>query len=76
MTDYERLAEDLGRFLTALQRVNTEAGPRAGAHSFNRGGPVSTWDDQTRATIAEVGDEIDHDGALAVWEAALAADRN
>ena len=74
--DYERLAEDLGRFLTALYRVNTDGGPAAGAHSFNRGGPVSTMDEQTRATIAELGDEIDHDGALAVWDAALAAEWN
>jgi aminoglycoside phosphotransferase (APT) family kinase protein len=76
VTDDERLAGDLGQFVAALQRVNTEHGPGAGAHSFNRGGPVSTWDDQTRATIAELGDEIDRDGALAVWEAALAAEWN
>jgi aminoglycoside phosphotransferase (APT) family kinase protein len=71
--DDERLAEDVARFLSALQRVSTDGGPPAGAHSFNRGGPVAAWDEQTRATIAEVGDEIDRDGALAVWEAALAA---
>jgi aminoglycoside phosphotransferase (APT) family kinase protein len=73
VTDDERLAGDLGLFLTALQRVRTDGGPPAGAHSFNRGGPVAAWDEQTRATIAELGDEIDRDGALAVWEAALAA---
>jgi Phosphotransferase enzyme family len=60
----------------ALQRVNAAGGPPAGAHSFNRGGPVATWDKQTRATIAELGDEVDREGAMAVWEAALAADRN
>jgi aminoglycoside phosphotransferase (APT) family kinase protein len=76
VADEERLAEDLGRFLTALQRVTTDGGPPAGAHSFNRGGPVSTWDDQTRGAIAELGDEIDQDGALAVWEAALVAEWN
>lgn len=74
VTDYVRLAEDLGQFLTALQRVSTEDGPPAGVHSFYRGGPVATWDEQTRATIAELGGEIDHDGAMAVWEAALAAE--
>jgi aminoglycoside phosphotransferase (APT) family kinase protein len=76
VTDYERLAEDLGQFLTALQRVSTDDGPPAGAHSFNRGGPVSMWDEQTRATIAALGDEIDHDEAIAVWQAALAAEWN
>ena len=74
--DYERLAEDLGRFLIALQRVNTAGGPPPGAHSFNRGGPVAAWDEQTRAAIAELGDEIDREGATAVWEAALAAKWN
>ena len=76
VTDYDRLAEDLGQFLTALQRVNIEGGPLAGAHSFNRGGPVATWDEQTRATIAALGDEVDREGAMAVWEAALAAEWN
>lgn len=72
--DDERLAEDLGRFLIALQRVSPDGGPAAGAHSFNRGGPVAVWDEETRATIDELGDLIDRDGALAVWEAALAAE--
>jgi aminoglycoside phosphotransferase (APT) family kinase protein len=45
-------------------------------HSFNRGGPVAAWDEQARVTIAELGEEIDHDGALAVWETALAAKWN
>jgi aminoglycoside phosphotransferase (APT) family kinase protein len=71
VVDHERLAEDIGRFLIALQQVDTRDGPPPGPHSFNRGGPVAAWDEETRATIAELGDEIDHDGALAVWEAAL-----
>ena len=73
VVDAVRLAEDIGRFLTALHRVPTTGGPPPGAHSFNRGGPVSAWDEQTRAAIAELGDEIDGDGTTAVWEAALAA---
>jgi len=75
VTDHDRLAEDIGQFLTALQGVSTHDGPPAGAHSFNRGGPVEAWDELTRAAIAELGDAIDHDGAVAVWEAALAAER-
>jgi aminoglycoside phosphotransferase (APT) family kinase protein len=45
----------------ALQRVNAAGGPPAGAHSFNRGGPVAAWDEQTWAAIAELGDEVDGD---------------
>jgi Phosphotransferase enzyme family len=58
------------------KRVKAAGGPPPGAHSFNRGGPVATWDEQARATIAELGDEVDGDGATAVWEAALAAEWN
>ena len=73
VTDYDRLADDLARFLAALQDVATEDGPPPGAHSFNRGGPVSVWDEQTRTTIDQLAGEIDVDGAVGVWEAALAA---
>jgi aminoglycoside phosphotransferase (APT) family kinase protein len=74
VTDYDRLADDLARFLAALQAIDTEDGPPAGAHSFNRGGPVSVWDEQTRTAIGQLAGEIDVDGALGVWEAALAAE--
>jgi aminoglycoside phosphotransferase (APT) family kinase protein len=74
VTDHDRLAEDIGRFLTALQRVGTTDGPPAGPHSFGRGGPVEVWDEQTRATIDQLADDIDVDGAVEVWEAALATE--
>jgi len=70
--DHDRLAEDLGGFLVALQAVDSQGGPSSGPHSFNRGGPVSVWDEQTRTTIAALGDQIDVDGATEVWDAALA----
>jgi aminoglycoside phosphotransferase (APT) family kinase protein len=74
VTDYDLLASDLAGFLAALQHVATEDGPPPGAHSFNRGGPVSVWDEQTRTTIGELAGDIDADGALEAWEAALAAE--
>jgi aminoglycoside phosphotransferase (APT) family kinase protein len=70
--DHESLAADLGGFLAALHAVDTHGGPPPGAHSFNRGGRVVEWDEQTRATIDQLADEIDVDGAVEVWEAALA----
>jgi aminoglycoside phosphotransferase (APT) family kinase protein len=73
VTDHDRLADDLARFLGALRSVATDEGPRAGAHSFNRGGPVSVWDEETRSTIDRLAGEIDVDGAVEVWDAALAA---
>ena len=74
--DDDHLANDLAAFLVALRNASPEGGPPAGAHSFNRGGPVTVWDEQTRSIIDIVGDEIDRDGALAVWEAATAAERS
>lgn len=74
VTDDDRLAEDLGHFLAALQRADTADGPPPGPHSFNRGGPVSVWDEQTRAAIDQLAHEIDVNVAVDVWEAALAAE--
>jgi aminoglycoside phosphotransferase (APT) family kinase protein len=72
VTDHDRLADDLAQFLAALHDVATADGPPAGAHSFNRGGSVAVWDEQTRVTIDQLPDEIDVAGAVEVWEAALA----
>jgi aminoglycoside phosphotransferase (APT) family kinase protein len=74
VTDYDRLADDLARFLAALHLVETRDAPPAGAHSFNRAGSVSVWHEQTRTTIGQLTEDIDVDGALEVWEAALAAE--
>jgi aminoglycoside phosphotransferase (APT) family kinase protein len=65
------VAVGLGRFLDALQRIDTTAGPRS-----SRAEPVSTRDDDdVRSTIGHLGAEgiLDPDVATAVWDAALAA---
>jgi aminoglycoside phosphotransferase (APT) family kinase protein len=71
--DLDRLAVDLGDFLTALHRVPIDDGPAPGPHSFDRGGPVAVWDDATRGAINQLEGRIDTSGALEVWEAAVAA---
>src|SRR5262245_1232490 len=68
------LAEDLAGFLAALYACEPD-GPAPGDHSFARGGPVSIWDEQTRQMLGDLDGTIDTRGALAVWEAALAAPR-
>lgn len=70
--DLDRLASDLAGFLAALY-ASGPAGPRPGRHSFARGGPVATWDEQTRSHIDALRDVIDPSAALDVWEAALDA---
>ena len=74
LTDHDRLADDLARFLSALHEIDTTGGPSPGLHSFNRGGPVSVWDDQTRKAIDELDGELDVDGAVRAWQAALATE--
>ena len=70
--DTVALADDLAGFLGALYAC-TPAGPRPGAHSFQRGGPVAAWDDHVEANLRLVRDEVDVAAAREVWSAALAA---
>ena len=43
---------DLAEFLVALRGVDAREGPRAGAHSFFRGGSLSAYDEETRRCLA------------------------
>lgn len=73
ITDLADFAAELARFLGALYSIDTTGGPEAGEHSFFRGGPLATYDIETRTTIEELADEIDTDAATRIWEAALSA---
>jgi aminoglycoside phosphotransferase (APT) family kinase protein len=72
--DDVKLAVDLAHFLAALQRLDAEGGPVAGAHNFFRGGPLTVYDAETRRAVAKLGGRIDAGAVLAVWDTALAAD--
>jgi aminoglycoside phosphotransferase (APT) family kinase protein len=69
----ERFATDLAGFLTALYGIDPSDGPTAGAHSFNRGGPLATYDAETRRSLSALQGAIDVRRATEVWDAALAA---
>jgi aminoglycoside phosphotransferase (APT) family kinase protein len=71
--DLTTFAADLTRFLSALYAIDAGDGPPAGAHSFFRGGPVETWDAQSRELIELLADDIDAAAAREVWDAALAS---
>lgn len=73
VANLDRLADDVAGFLAALQRVPTGGGPAPGAHSYHRGGPLAVFDGPARAAVAGLAGRIDGAGALAVWEAAVAA---
>ncbi|MDQ3629626.1 MAG: aminoglycoside phosphotransferase family protein [Actinomycetota bacterium] len=73
LEDPGSVARSLAGFLVALQRCDPVGGPPPGPHCFWRGGPLSTYDVETRRTIRELGDLVDGSAATAVWDAALAA---
>jgi aminoglycoside phosphotransferase (APT) family kinase protein len=69
--DYHQLAMDLGDFVAALGRIDPVNGPPAG----RRGGPLAAHDEMVRAVVPDLEGIIDTSCALAVWRAALDADR-
>ncbi|MGH3158498.1 MAG: aminoglycoside phosphotransferase family protein, partial [Streptosporangiaceae bacterium] len=73
VADRSRFAADLAGFLTGLYRIDPAGGPPPGAHNFFRGGPLLTYDAQTREAIAALGGMVDAGAVTEVWEAALAA---
>ena len=71
--DMNAFAATLGGFLTVLQSLNTTNGPPAGSHSFFCGGPLGTYDAETRHAIHLLQDEVDARLTTTVWETALNA---
>lgn len=66
-------AVDLAVFLQRLQQIDATDGPVPGLHSAYRGGPLTTYDAETRRATAALGDAIDGHAASALWQAALGA---
>ena len=66
-------ASDLARFLSALRQIDTAGGPAAGPPNSSRGVPLATRDEAVRAAVAELGDTVDTEAVIAIWEEALKA---
>jgi aminoglycoside phosphotransferase (APT) family kinase protein len=66
-------AQDLARFLVALQSIDPGGGPAPGPHCFFRGAQLNFYEAQTRAAIAALAPGIDAAATTDAWEAALAA---
>lgn len=73
IADVRAFAVALARFLQALQAIDASGGPLAGPHNFWRGGPLATYDGETREALAALEGEIDTGLAREVWERALAS---
>lgn len=74
-SNQESLAQDLGLFLKELQSIDisgdciNDLSP--GLHNWWRGDHVSVYDEQAREQIKKLGDVIDPDLALPLWEKAI-----
>ena len=73
IADTREFAATLAHFLTCLHRIDPSGGPVPGPHNFCRGGPLATYDAETRRVIAALSGAIDGATAAAAWEAALSA---
>jgi aminoglycoside phosphotransferase (APT) family kinase protein len=72
IADLNRFAAALAEFLSTLQRIDAGEGPAAGPHNFWRGGPLATYEAETRAAIAKLDGRIDVRAVTEVWDAAMA----
>ena len=73
IADAREFATNLAHFLACLHRIDPSGGPTPGPHNFYRGGPLVTYDVETRRVISALSGAIDGAVATAVWEAALSA---
>jgi len=71
--DLTEFAISLSGFLTALGRIDAADGPATGRHNFYRGGPLTTYHDETLQAIAQLGDAVPAELATEIWQAALEA---
>jgi aminoglycoside phosphotransferase (APT) family kinase protein len=71
IVDLSEFAVSLAKFLLVLQRIDATDGPAAGEHNFFRGGPLTTYNAETREIIQELAGEVDTNAATRVWQAAL-----
>jgi aminoglycoside phosphotransferase (APT) family kinase protein len=71
--DLTEFAITLAGFLVALQRIDAGGGPEPGRHNFYRGGPLTTYAEETIRSIEALGDEIPVDAVNRAWDDAMAA---
>ena len=71
IADLSQFASQLAEFLVALQKCDATDGPVAGPHNFYRGGPLETYDKETRQAINTLDDKSLADALISVWNKAL-----
>lgn len=71
--DLDAAAADLAAFVVALQQIDTTDAPRPSWGNAGRGMPLAPLDDYMRSAIAQLDRDLDGDGVLAIWDAAVSA---
>jgi len=69
--NYCQIAKDLAQFLQELESISIEGGPKAGLHSFFRGGDLSVYAEQTAKAIKALHQTIEAEKALHLWKEAV-----
>lgn len=67
----EEFARSVARFLVELHQIDTAEAPEPGLHNFYRGGALSVYDGETRASLELLTGRIDTASALEIWETAV-----
>ncbi|WP_088071819.1 aminoglycoside phosphotransferase family protein [Gottfriedia luciferensis] len=73
LNDVSQFARDLAKFLTELQSINAEGGPKAGEHNFFRGGNLVVYDRETKDSIENTKDFFKDKLLLEIWQLALSS---
>ena len=73
ITDLNKFAEMLAKFLRALQHCNTENAPPAGPDNFYRGGELLNYDKDTRKAINNIKDSKLANALTEIWGKALSS---
>jgi aminoglycoside phosphotransferase (APT) family kinase protein len=70
ISDISRLAKDIARFLTQLQKIDTVNAPLAGRHCFYRGAPLEVYHAETKRAIHNLSEVL---GLIAkeIWDKAV-----
>ena len=71
--DRVQFARDVAAFLAMLYTIDPTGGPPASEQNFFRGAPLTVYDEQTRAAIQGLRDDIDANAATEMWQEALDA---
>ena len=73
VSDLSEFATTLAVFLSALQSIDPADGPPPGPHNFWRGGPLTTYAEETLRAVDTLAGEIPREAVLAAWRDAAAA---